>query len=508
MCRNLIKKCITLLLLLTFATIPIPISSAEKISFMYLYGEQTQTYIELINKTNGAVNVASPNFFELDNNGNLVVKVDKTLTDFLHKKSIKVVPFFSNHWNQKSAQLALQNPQKLADDLVTAINNHNLDGINIDLENLTYHDRTALVELAGFLKNKLAPLGKTVSIAVGAVDKPTTSGWKAAYDLKALSRVVDYMIIMAYDQHWETSGPGPVAGLDWVKKQLDYMVTQAPREKFVLGIPFYGRVWTNGQNGTGILYNNIIKAAQDNNAAIQWHQQYQSPFVKYTKADGSVKEIWFENAQSLEKKIRLVNTYGLKGVAAWRLGQEDTSIWVNFSTWLNGHIFKDIAGHWAENDILYLHQQNIVKGRDASHFAPDAGVTRAEAVSLLSRIFQWETANTNPFTDIPDDYWAKEPILQAYNHTIIRGISADKFGPEQKLTRAQLAVILQRAFAIEFEGQLKYDFQDVPANHWAAYEIYTLKSKGLISGRTSEKYVPDSPVTRAELAAMVARIIK
>ena len=164
---------------------------------MYLYGEQTQIYIEQINRANGSINIASPNYFELDNNGNLVTKFNKTLTDFLHQKNIKVVPFLSNHWNRTCAQLALQNPQKLANDLSSAVINNNLDGVNIDLENLTYDDRAPLVELAQLLKNQLAPLGKTVSIAVGAVDKPTTSGWKSAYDLQALSNVVDYMIIMA-----------------------------------------------------------------------------------------------------------------------------------------------------------------------------------------------------------------------------------------------------------------------------------------------------------------------
>jgi spore germination protein YaaH len=506
--QNLIKKCITFLIFFSFIFIPLPALSAEKTSFMYLYGEQTQTYIEQINRTNGSINIASPNYFELDNNGNLVTKFNKTLTDFLHQKNIKVVPFLSNHWNRTSAQLALQNPQKLANDLSSAVINNNLDGVNIDLENLTYDDRAPLVELAQLLKNQLAPLGKTVSIAVGAVDKPTTSGWKSAYDLQALSNVVDYMIIMAYDQHWETSGPGPVAGLDWVKKQLDYMTTQVPKEKLVLGVPFYGRVWTNGQNGVGIIYSNTIKAAQENNAPIQWHPQYQSPFVKYTKADGSTKEIWFENARSLQEKLRLVNTYGLKGVVAWRLGQEDTAIWENFSTWLNGHSFRDIAGHWAENDILYLYNKKIVSGRDTYRYVPDAGVTRAEAVALLSRVFNWEKASMNPFDDVPNNHWAKEPILQAYNHSIIRGVAANKFGPEQKLTRAQLAVILQRAFDIKISGEPKYDFKDVPQNHWAAYEIYTLKNKGLVGGRTLEKYAPDSPVTRAELAAMVTRIIR
>jgi len=502
------KSFLVLLLALSFLPIPLPLQSAEKISFMYLYGEKTQTYIEQIKVTNGAVNVASPNYFELDKNGNLVIKADNILTNFLHQQKIKVVPFLSNHWDQASAQLALRNPEKLATDLAVAADIYNLDGINIDLENLTYNDRQSLVELARLLKNKLAPRGKTVSIAVGSVDKPLTSGWKSAYDLKALSQVVDYMIIMAYDQHWQTSGPGPIAGLDWVKRQLDYMVTQAPKDKLVLGVPFYGRVWTNGQNGGGIWYKDIIKAVQENNATIQWHEEYRVPFTKYTKADGNTKEIWFEDARSLQEKVRLVNTYGLKGVAAWRLGQEDTGIWGNFSTWLNGHSFKDIAGHWAENDISFLYSRGLVGGKDAYHYAPDAGVTRAEAVAILSRIFNWQTAATNPFTDVPANYWAKEPILKAYNHSIIRGVSATQFGPEQKLTRAQLAVILQRAFQLQAAGEIKYEFRDVPRNHWAANEIYILKSRGLVGGRTSDTYAPDSLVTRAELAAMVARMIR
>lgn len=508
MIKQFYKKNLVLLLVISFLLIPFPLQSAEKISFMYLYGEKTQTYIEQIKQTKGAVNVASPNYFTLDKNGNLITNVDKTLTNYLHQQKIKVVPFLSNHWNQVSAQLVLKNPEKLANDLMVAVNNYNLDGINIDLENLTYEDRHALTQLARLLKNKLAPKGKTVSIAVGSVDKPLTSGWKSAYDLKALGQIVDYVIIMAYDQHWQTSGPGPISGLDWVKKQLDYMVTEAPKDKLVLGLPFYGRIWTNGQNGGGIWYKDILKAAQDNKANIEYHQIYRVPFTKYTKADGSIKEIWFEDARSLQEKICLVNTYGLKGVAAWRLGQEDTSIWQNFSLWLNGHSFKDIISHWAENDILLLHNKGIVGGKDTYHYAPDVGITRAEAVAILSRIFDWQVSPTNPFTDVGANYWAKEPILKAYNHSIIRGVTTNSFGPEQKLTRAQLAVILHRAFQIKATEEIKYEFKDVPQNHWAAHEIYVLKSKGLVAGRTIDKYAPDSIVTRAELAAMVARIIR
>ncbi|KJS21343.1 MAG: hypothetical protein VR72_11405 [Clostridiaceae bacterium BRH_c20a] len=509
MLKTYMKTSLIFLIAFTFLVVPLPKEAfgAEKISFMYLYGGKTQDYIAQFKLTKGAVNVVSPNYFDLDKNGNLVINADNTLTNYIHSQKAKVIPYLSNHWDRPSAQMALKNPEKLANDLAAAVDVYNLDGINIDLENLTYEDRHALTQFTALLKNKLKP-GKTVSVAVGSVDKPMTSGWKSAYDLKNLSNVADYLVIMAYDQHSRDSSPGPVAALDWVKKQLDYMVTQAPKDKLVLGVPFYGRVWTNGKDGGGIWYTDIVKAVQENKATLQWHEQYQVPFAKYTKADGNTKEIWFEDARSLKEKINLVNTYGLKGVAAWRLGQEDLSIWQNFSAWLNGHYFRDITGHWAENDILYLSSRSIVGGKDTYHYAPNVGVTRAEAVAILSRIFSWEMTATNPFTDVPNNYWAKEPILKAFNHSIVKGISSNKFGPEQKLTRAQLAVILQRSFELQTTGEVKYEFRDVPRSYWAATEIYILKNRGLIGGRTPDKYHPDSLVTRAELAAMVARIIR
>jgi len=256
------KKFITTLIVLALLIIPSIASGAEeKISFMYLYGGTTAEYIQQFQLARGSINIVSPNFFELDAEGNLIENIDQTLTKFMHQQNVKVVPYLSNHWDRASAQKALQNPEKLANTLANSVNTYNLDGVNIDLENLTYEDRNQLTIFASILRNKLAPQGKTVSIAVGAVDKPTNSGWKSAYDLKNLGNVVDFIIIMAYDQHWRTSGPGPIASLPWVTQQLDYMLTQIPKEKTVLGVPFYGRVWTNGQNGGGIWYSDIIAAA-------------------------------------------------------------------------------------------------------------------------------------------------------------------------------------------------------------------------------------------------------
>ena len=277
--------------LIAFATTPTATSHAaqEKVTFVYLYGGTTQDYINQFQKTNGSIDMVSPNFFDLDSSGDLVLKVDPTLVSFMQNNGVQVIPFLSNHWDRPSGQLAISTPEKrtkLVNDLVQAVIAYNLDGVNIDLENLTYEDRHNLTAFTAMLNQRLKPLGKGVSIAVGSVDRPLTTGWKSAYDLQNLSKHVDYVFVMAYDQHWRGSAPGPVAALPWVEKQVQYMVTQIPKEKLILGIPLYGRVWTNGEGGGGIWHPATIKEAQDNKATISWHDQFKVPFVKYTRPNG------------------------------------------------------------------------------------------------------------------------------------------------------------------------------------------------------------------------------
>lgn len=507
------------LLLITLAFIfaislgnPTPVNSQsqEKLTFIYLYGGTTQDYINQHQKTKGSIDIVSPNYFDLDANGEAIINMDKTLTTYMQKQGVKVMPFLSNHWDRASGQIAISTPRKrenLAQALVQNVISHKLDGLNIDLENLTYEDKDNLTAFIKLLSAKLHPLNKKLSIAVGSVEKHLTAGWKSAYDLANLSKYADYLFVMAYDQSWNGSAPGPVAALPWVEKQLQYMVTQIPKEKIILGVPFYGRAWTNGEGGGGITHSDTIQELEQNKATISWHQEHKVPFAKYT-AKGNTREIWFENTRSTQEKIRLINKYDVAGMGAWRLGQEDLSLWNNISYWLGGRYFQDTLNHWAERDVLTLHSKGIIAGRDNNKFDPDAPITRAEAVSILSRIFNWNHNIGNPFNDVPNNHWALKPILGAYREGVIAGIEAKEFGPQNNLTRAQLAVILKRAFQLELTNDPGKQFIDVPASHWATKEIKVLNSHGLLGGRTENQFVPEGNITRGELAALVTRVLK
>lgn len=156
----------------------------------------------------------------------------------MHNQNIKVVPFISNHWNRELGRIALLNREKLAQEVVEAVKKYNLDGVNIDIENVTEADKENYTDFVRLIKSKL-PLGKEVSVAVAANPRGFTTGWHGSYDYKSLAKHCDYLMIMAYDESYYGSKPGPVASKAFVENSIKYALGQVSPEKIVLGIPFW-----------------------------------------------------------------------------------------------------------------------------------------------------------------------------------------------------------------------------------------------------------------------------
>ena len=113
-----------------------------------------------------------------------------------------------------------------------------------------------------------------------------------AQDYAAIGRVADQVRVMAYDYHWSTSAPGPIAPVDWVRDVLDYSLTRIPADKIVLGVPLYGYDWV-GDTGTPVSWEQVYELAQEHQAAVQWDGASQSPWLTYTDAQGRQHEVWF-----------------------------------------------------------------------------------------------------------------------------------------------------------------------------------------------------------------------
>lgn len=191
---------------------------------------------------------------------------------------------------------------------------HGWDGITIDLEALDDDNRQGMLDFLTGLRAAL-PAGKTIDIDIPASAAPGGYQWKP-FDRVAIAKIVDHVVIMSYDQHYQGGTPGPIGGLPWVKKTIDTALTQIPRSKLRLGIAGYGYLWRKGKPTRD------LSDAQARGLAAgrgRWSAKQKEWTVK-VKGGGV---IWWSDARSMKIRIALAKRRGLQGAAVWRLGSAD-----------------------------------------------------------------------------------------------------------------------------------------------------------------------------------------
>jgi spore germination protein len=193
------------------------------------------------------------------------------------------------------------------------------DGIQINFEMLRPEDGPAFLDLLSDLRLKIP--GKVLSVAVPARLKKIEND---AYDYSALSGVVDKIVVMAYDQHWKTSSPGPVASVSWCNSVADYATDTIPPEKLVMGLPLYGRAWPTTELRRSLKYRQIDEKLRQSNIR-QKRNGADEPYLEY-KQSVTVK-VFYEDVSSIHAKLRLYKSYGISGVAFWRIGQGPDELW-------------------------------------------------------------------------------------------------------------------------------------------------------------------------------------
>jgi spore germination protein YaaH len=216
----------------------------------------------------------------------------------------------------------------------------NFVGWQLDLEYIDPEDKSYYTQFVQRAAARLHRDGRLLSIAVVPrfsdvypdtdPSREFHSGeWGAPYDFRPLGRVVDFMTLMTYDHHSSNTPPGPVAGYDWVKAALEYATSRVPRQKILLGIPFYGREWIQSGDVTSA---RTLAFAEAENRLEQlsierlWHERWRTPWFQYS-SDSGLHTGWYEDSMSLEAKLELMQKYHLRGFAAWRLGFEDPKFW-------------------------------------------------------------------------------------------------------------------------------------------------------------------------------------
>ncbi|MBP3952634.1 cell wall-binding repeat-containing protein [Bacillus suaedae] len=338
---------------------------ASDFHMSYTFFGSTQAQIDFVNRTNGNLQVVAPSYFDINTDGSLKLtnQLSSTFINEMHRRNIKVVPFLSNHWDRNLGRAGLANKEHLSRQIAQAIQTYNLDGVNVDIENVTHVDKDDFTELVRLLRSKV-PHHKEVSVAVAANPQGWTQGWHGMYDYPNLAKHADYLMVMAYDESYIGGSPGPVASKSWVEKGIVELLQHAPRNKIVLGLPFFGRYWQEGAavGGYGVAKHMADTLVQRYNGSITFDEQSQSPRVNFTirSADPTTVisgrtlqpgnyTLWFENQRSLQGKFDLIRKYSLAGSGSWALGLENPAIWTNYGAWVmpnsENQAVKILPGH-------------------------------------------------------------------------------------------------------------------------------------------------------------------
>lgn len=304
-----------------------------KVNLVWDYYSEYAKAPDRTGETMDGVNVVSQSFFSLERGSNGEI-YDNTKDDgaeyieWAHNNNYQVWAMFSNNSLKDTTSQILNDYEKretMIENLMDLVEEYNLDGVNVDFENMNESDKDVysrfLIELAPRLKK----IGKTLSVDVTAPDGSET--WSLCFDRNTIANVADYIVFMAYDQYGTNSNKaGTTAGYNWVEANVKKFLGQedVDPEKIILGIPLYMRLWEEEEDGTAkpevVNMKDMFDVLPENQVAT-WDEELKQYYVEYEE-DGKTYKMWVENEKSVGEKINLANQYNLAGIAFWEKDRE------------------------------------------------------------------------------------------------------------------------------------------------------------------------------------------
>lgn len=261
----------------------------------------------------------------------------------LRARGVAVVPTVTGGWYTPARMARLGTDPALRTAHVRALvrlagSDRRYTGLDLNYEAMadTTDLRQARATRAGYsaLVAQLCPAlraaGRTCTVTVIARTGDRPAVWRRTilpwvYDYAALGRSVDRLRVMAYDDHSRNTGPGPVAGLPWVRAVVAYTLTQVPAGKVELGIPLYGYDWV-GYRFRSVTYPQAITLARRYRATIRYDAVQAAPHFTYL-AGGERHTVWFDDARAVAARVQVARQHRLAGVAVWAFGQGDPAVW-------------------------------------------------------------------------------------------------------------------------------------------------------------------------------------
>ena len=246
-----------------------------------------------------------------------------------HRPGLPIVPLVNNfnsermEWERTKLAAMLGNGAargRAIQQLLQFVRDHGCVGISIDFESVPAPAQPALKTFMQELYATFHPLGLEVSQSVPLDD--------SAFDYRGLATAADYLILMAYDEHWSSSKAGPLASQGWYEAALWHRFAELPPQHYVIALGNYGYDWkTTSKMATEISVQEAFKTARESEGQIGLDPVALNPTFDYYDEHDVLHHVWFLDGVTAFNQLLAGQRYGPRGFALWRLGSEDPSIW-------------------------------------------------------------------------------------------------------------------------------------------------------------------------------------
>lgn len=284
------------------------------------------------------VNVISPTWFSVtDETGTISSLASADYVKLAHDAGREVwglIDNFNEAFDETTDLAYASVRSRIIEQLLAEAASCGMDGINVDFENLK---EAGIPHYLQFLR-ELTSAAHAQNLVV-SVDTPVPQAYTMYYQRGEQARFVDYMIVMAYDEHFAGSEEaGSVSSLLFVQQAVEEMTRVMPADQVICGIPFYTRVWTE-KFGQSAITSEVLgmdgakNYAKENQMTETWDASLGQNVATVETSDARYT-IWMEDEQSMEEKLKVIQSADLAGVAEWKLGFECADVWSLISKYI------------------------------------------------------------------------------------------------------------------------------------------------------------------------------
>jgi cellulose synthase/poly-beta-1,6-N-acetylglucosamine synthase-like glycosyltransferase/peptidoglycan/xylan/chitin deacetylase (PgdA/CDA1 family) len=343
------------------------------------------------------------------------------------KPSLPILPLLQNAvggaWDGAGLARMLADPamrQARISEIVGFLAAYHLQGVTVDFEEVPAAAQPNLKAFLSELADAFTPHGWGIVLSVPFDDE--------SWDYAGYADIVDFELLMAYDQHWAGKDPGSIAAEDWFESTLDKRMKELDPAQTIIAIGSYGYDWAQGQNAEALTFQDAMDRASDAQVPINFDLDSENPHFAYGEDNGTTHQVWFLDAVTAYNQVHAADDYRPYGYAVWRLGAEDPSIWSVLGRPYGAPAPAEMQAIGPSQDIDIEGQGEVLQITSAP--APGArtftvdkgdGSIGDERYTVLPKSYVIQRAGTLPhkialtFDDGPDPTWTPQilDILKA-----------------------------------------------------------------------------------------------